>query len=141
LSKALWPIAQMSRQPAPKDWQGFWSVVRKISAGALIPCFATVIFNALNFFFENYKNNPLPPVQDSIFEVGIGCAFSLVGVCVGAKSHAFASTFLLIFVLLLLLILGGQTAVVLWGWNKIGVMWTTNAVCFVALTWAIIEAE
>jgi hypothetical protein len=112
----------------------------KLTAGAFIPAAATIIFNILNFFFENYRSNPLPKMPESVFDVGVGCAFSLVGVCVTAKEHALSKTFLLIFVGLLLLILGGQVLVVFGHWEKFYIVWFTNLICFITLSWAITEA-
>jgi hypothetical protein len=127
------PPAQARTTIAPLVW--------KISAGALIPSFATIIFNILNFFFENYQISPMPHLQHSVFDIGVGCAFALVGVCVATKDHALTNTFLIVFVFLLLIILGGQVLVVLLQWSKLVVVWVTNAICFVALSWAIIEAD
>ncbi|MCK1580677.1 hypothetical protein IVB03_14065 [Bradyrhizobium sp. 168] len=116
-------------------------MIWKISAGALIPAIATIIFNILNFFFENYTTAPLPKLPESIFDVGVGCAFSLVGVCVASKQHVLTNTFLLVFVFLLLLILGGQVLVIFLHWEKFVIVWLTNLFCFIALSWAIIEAD
>jgi hypothetical protein len=116
-------------------------IIWKIAAGALIPSFATIIFNYLDFFFDNYMFSPMPVTPASVFDIGVGCAFSLVGVCIGSKDHALTNSFLIIFVFLLLLILGGGLIVVLGHWNKLLMVWIVNVICFVALTWAIVEAE
>jgi hypothetical protein len=131
----------MSTQATTGATKPFGQLIWKISAGALIPSLATVIFNALNFFFENYSKNPMPNLTVSVYDVGVGCAFSLVGVCVGSKDHAFTTAFLVIFVLLLLLILGSEVLVVFQHFSKFWMIWTTNAISFIALTYAIIEAE
>jgi hypothetical protein len=115
-------------------------LIWKITAGALIPAIATIIFNTLNFFLENYQRNPIPGLQASVFDFGVGCAFSLVGVCVATRDHALTNTCLIIFVSLLLLILGGGLAVIFLGLSKVAVIWMTNVVCFIALCWAIYKA-
>jgi hypothetical protein len=108
LSSARTPAVPETPIMATRTTNGTLPIVWKISAGALIPAIATIIFNVLNFFFENYQTKPLPQMQHSVFDVGVGCAFSLVGICVTAKRHSLTNSFLLIFVALLLTILGGQ---------------------------------
>jgi len=116
-------------------------LIWRVTAGALIPSFATIVFNILNFFFENYHISPMPQLQSSVFDIGVGCAFSLVGVCVASRDRAFTNNFLIIFVLLLLFILASQLAVLFLQWSKLWTVLVTNVVCLAALSWAIIEAE
>lgn len=80
----------------------------KIVAGAIIPSVATVIFNLLNFFFENYQTRPLPAVSTSIFDIASGCIFSLVGICVAVKDQALESKLILLSMALILVMLAGD---------------------------------
>ncbi len=116
-------------------------ITSKVAAGALIPAFATIIFNVLNFFFENYQTRPLPQLPHSVFDIGVGCAFSLVGICVAAKEHSLTNSFLIIFVGLLLMILAGQLLNLFLGWDKSYIVWVTNITALLTLSWAISEVE
>lgn len=127
--------------PATGSTKGALRIVWKVAAGALIPAFATIIFNVLNFFFENYQTRPLPQMPHSVSDVGVGCAFSLVGICVTAKEHSLTNSFLIIFVGLLLMILAGQLVSLIWGWDKLYIVWVTNIIALLTLSWAIVEAE
>jgi hypothetical protein len=133
--------APKGRQPKMTAPSTLPPVVWRVSAGALIPSFATIIFNMLNFFFEHFKTDPFPPLQDSVYDIGTGCAFSLVGICVASKDPRNTNNFLLIFTALLLIILGGELLVVIQSWNKFWVIWITNLISLVALAWALIKVE
>jgi hypothetical protein len=117
--------------------QLFPDVVSKIAAGALIPSVATVIFNMLNFFFENFQKSPMPLPGCSVFDIGVGCAFSLVGICVATKEHSVSSALFILFVLLLFMLLGGDLVVVFLQWNRTYVIWITNFLSLFILSWAI----
>jgi hypothetical protein len=115
------------------------NIFLKVTAGALIPALATVIFNTLNFIFENFNKTQIPPITESVFEFGVGCAFSLVGICVASKDQALTNKFLIFFVLLLLFLLGGQMLILLLGWNKLFIIWVGNLVSLILLAYAIAE--
>jgi hypothetical protein len=76
------------------------SVVSKVLGGVFIPSIATIIFNLLHFFFEHYKENPLPPLNASVYDVAVGCAFSLIGIAVTARDRDLTPRLSLIFVVL-----------------------------------------
>jgi len=116
--------------------EGFAELVWKISAGALIPSFATIVFNLLHHIVE-YAGRPMPPPPYSVYDIGVGCAFSLVGICVASKDHRKSNNFLIVFVFLLLLILASYLPVAFLEWSSLGLMMLTNIICFVALSWAI----
>jgi hypothetical protein len=138
-----WGTIAMGRPPlrAQQARAQAASLLLRLCAGALIPSFATIIFNILNFIFENYQKTPPQTMQDSVYEVGVGCAFSMIGVCVGSKSFQFINKFLVVFVFLLLFLLMGQLSALIWGWPRMLIMWSTNLVALAALIWAIVEAE
>jgi hypothetical protein len=76
------------------------NIIWKITAGALIPSAATIIFNLLNFLFENRQTIPLP--------VAVGCASTLIGICVATKEQATSNKLIIMFSGLILLIIGGE---------------------------------
>ena len=113
----------------------------KITVGAFIPCFAAVVFNALNFIIENKGTKPLPPLSESIFDFSSGCAFAIVGIAVTCRKTDKVAKMFVVFCLLLLMIL--TTDIILpaiLNWNKFWLIWLTNVVSFAALAWAIVEA-
>lgn len=116
------------------------SPVSKVVAGALIPALATILFNALSFLLDHRSENPLPPLPDSVWDFGVGCAFSLVGIAVATRDIKLARLLPLVFVGLLMLILGGQLAVEFFHLSKFAVICTTDFLCGLALCWAIVEA-
>jgi len=61
----------------------------KITAGAAVPTIATVIFNVLNFFVDNYRNPHLPELSDSTYDVAVGCAFAILGICLAYLDRSF----------------------------------------------------
>jgi hypothetical protein len=130
----------MTPPPSPETGQPY-PVMWKIAAGALIPALATIIFNAINFVFENLHKGAVPPVQESVYDFSAGCAFSLIGVCVAIKDRTTANKIFIVFSALLLIILGCQVAVVVWGMKKLVMIWIANIVSFVALSWSIYAAE
>jgi hypothetical protein len=113
----------------------------RIAAGALIPAFATIIFNGLAFIIENFHAPTTPPVQQSVFDFSAGCAFSLVGLGVAIRDRAMAAKIFVVFVILLLTILGSQVGVVMLEFGKSYVIWTDNTISLFVLSWAIYVAE
>jgi hypothetical protein len=118
------------------------SAALRISAGALIPSIAAIIFNILNFFFENYGKIPLPRPNDSVFDFGVGCAFSLVGIGVTARNPEFGKNLFVLFAgLLLVQIFVDLIAPALLGSDKFWMIWISNFLSFVVLSWALLKEQ
>jgi hypothetical protein len=84
------------------------SIWVRIAAGAFIPSLATIIFNLLNFFFENYQTRPMPAASASILDIASGCIFSIVGISVAVKDRAMESKLMVLTILLILVLLAGD---------------------------------
>jgi hypothetical protein len=118
------------------------SLVLKITAGAFIPSAATIIFNLLNFAFENYDKHPRPKPSESAFDIAAGCAFSLIGICVTVKNSSVSNRLLVIFAcLILFLIAGDMLAPMFLDLNRLLMVVIVNTVSFAALAYAISSAE
>ncbi len=113
----------------------------KLGAGAVIPSAATIIFNLLNFFFENHQTHPLPTASASTYDIASGCIFSLVGISVAVKDRAMESKLLVLSMLLILLWLGGDFLVPAFlSVDQLYMVPVVDAIAFGALCWAIVKA-
>jgi hypothetical protein len=105
----------------------------KILSGALVPSLATLVFNLLNFFIENYRLNPLPHPSDSTYDFSVGCIFAIFGIGVAATNPDHGRYLMtLAIILLLLLIFGEVLAPTFLYWNKFVIIWVFNVVSFTA---------
>ncbi len=112
----------------------------KMTAGALIPSFATIVFNLLNFLFENYSRKPLPGIDPTAYDVAAGCVFSIIGICVTAKDRAVSSRLAVTCVILILVVLLGDMLPTLLQLNKLLMVVVVDVVALSALCWSIAEA-
>jgi hypothetical protein len=111
----------------------------KITAGAAIPTIATVIFNVLNFFVDNYRNPKPPELSDSTYDVAVGCAFAILGICFGADKET-ALKLVVLLVSLILATLAGDVLYLALHWNRLGLIFAVNLLSFAGLAWAIAKA-
>src|ERR1700733_1045435 len=77
----------------------------KIAAGALIPSFASVLFNYIFFFMDHFHETPMPSPDMLAWDVSIGCIFAVVGVAITAQVDATARHLFVLFAALVLCIL------------------------------------
>ncbi len=112
----------------------------KITAGALIPSFATIVFNLLNFILENYSKRPLPGIDPADYDIAAGCVFSIIGICVTAKEHAISSRLAVTCVFLILFVLFGDILPTLLQVSKFLMVVIVDGVALAALCWSIAEA-
>ena len=108
----------------------------KIAAGAAIPTIATLIFNLLNFFVDNYRNPNPPQLSDSTYDVAVGCAFAILGICFGADKETTLKLVVLI-VTLILAALASDVLYLAFHWNRLGLIFAVNLLSFAGLAWAI----
>ena len=131
----------VSVEPAPETGSTIVSLVSKVFGAVLIPSVATIIFNLLNFFFENYQTNPLPPLNASVYDISVGCAFSLIGIAVTVKDRDLTQQFIILFVVLLFLVLGGLIIPVFVHWSRLYTVWCINILSLFVLSWAIMASD
>jgi hypothetical protein len=117
------------------------TLVSKVFGAVLIPSVATIIFNLLNFFFENYQKTPLPPLTDSVYDISVGCAFSLIGIAVTVRDSDLTRQFIMLFVVLLFLIPGGLIIPVFAHWSRFYTVWSINLMSLFVLSWAITTSD
>jgi hypothetical protein len=114
----------------------------KIIAGALIPAAATIIFNLLNFLFENYSVKQIPSINVSNFDVAVGCTFSIIGICVAAKEHETSNRLLIIFTALILILIAGELLMPIFlHIDKLYAICAVDLLALFALAWSIIEVD
>ena len=111
----------------------------KIAAGAAIPAIATLIFNLLNFLVDNYRNPNPPEVSSSTYDVAVGCAFAILGICFGADKDTNLKLIVLL-VTLILAVLAGDVVYLALHWNRLGLIMVINFFSFLGLAWAIAKA-
>jgi hypothetical protein len=114
-------------------------LVLKIAAGAAIPAIATLIFNLLNFFVDNYRDPNPPKVAESTFDFAVGCAFAILGICFGADKETTLKLVVLL-VSLILATLAGDVLYLMLHWNRLGLIIAVNALSLLGLAWAIAKA-
>jgi hypothetical protein len=117
------------------------SISSKLIGAVLIPSIATIIFNILSFFFEHYSTIPLPRPTESVYDVSVGCAFSLIGIAVTAKDREITRKLVISFVVILFLILSGFLIPVFLGWPKLYTVWAINIISIFLLSWAIVVSD
>jgi hypothetical protein len=111
-------------------------------AGALIPSLATITFNLMHFFFENYSIVPRPKISESSYDISVGCAFSLIGICVTVGDQRVTIRALIVFVSLILsMMFFNLLAPALLEWSKAFTVWLVNILSFAALAYAIVDAD
>jgi hypothetical protein len=111
-------------------------------AGALIPSLAVIIFNLLNFVFDNYENIPRPHLPKSVFDISVGCAFAIVGIAVTAKEKELMARLTVGSIIVILAILGVGLILPFFLIIEKGLaIWLVNILSFFVLGWAIVEAE
>lgn len=113
----------------------------KIVAGAAIPTVATLIFNLLNFFVDNYRNPQPPEFGDSIYDVAVGCAFAILGICFSNADRETTLKMVVLLVALILAVLAGDVLYLAYHWNRLGLIFAIDFLAFVGLAWAIAKAE
>ena len=115
------------------------NVVWKIAAGALIPSAAAIIFNLLNFAFENRDKNPFPLPGVSNFDIAAGLAFSLLGMCVAMSDPAKINKLFMLFASLIIIIIAGDMLLPLFfpAVSKIYFVSVVNICALFALCWVI----
>lgn len=113
--------------------------VQNLTAGLLIPSFASIIFNVLNHLVEKGKDAPIPLTT---FDISLGCVFTIVGVAVSAQEGDKARLLFLAFIVLLLVLI--TTNIILvnvlgpkFHWLMIGV---GDLLAVAVVAWAIWEA-
>jgi hypothetical protein len=117
-------------------------VILRIVAGGLIPSFAIIIFNTLNHVFDHLGQTPMPPLPESAYDISVGCAFTIFGLCVSAKDHRKANTIIVMFVLLLLSIMLVEMIMPTFEFiSKMHGIEITNFVAFWVLCYAIAKVE
>lgn len=110
----------------------------KILGQALVPSGATVIFNLLSFFFENFHANPIPKPGASSYDFGVGCVFAIFGIGITASgAHISKGLINLSMILLLGLVFLELLAPAIWDWDKLSMIVLVDAVSFVCLCIAI----
>lgn len=117
------------------------SVFVKILAGALIPSFATMVFNLLSFFFERHTERQLPEIAPSTWDIASGCVFSIIGICVTAADQKTVSQLLVTGVILILVILAGDLLIPAFlSIDKLSKVVGVDVLAFGALVWSIVKA-
>ncbi len=74
-----------------------------VIAGLLVPSFGSIVFNALNNLIDKGAAAPIPP---TVYDVSIGCAFTVIGIAATQKQAQKVTIYFLVFVLLLLVLMG-----------------------------------
>lgn len=108
----------------------------KIVAGAAIPAIATLIFNLLNFFVDNYRNPKPPELSDSTYDVAVGCAFAILGICFAADKETNFKLVVLL-VSLILAVLASDVLYLAAHWNRLYLIILVNCISLAGLAWAI----
>ena len=116
------------------------AVVVKIMGGAAIPSAATIVFNLLNFLFDNFGKTPLPSVSESTFDIAVGCSFAIVGICITTADRETMLKLVFLLVALIFLVLGEHLVDVFLRWNRIVLTMGVNIIAFIGLSWAIAQA-
>ncbi|MGE0258233.1 MAG: hypothetical protein AB7H71_03545 [Alphaproteobacteria bacterium] len=118
------------------------NLVLRIVAGVLVPSFATIIFNILSFFVENYHTSPLPRPNETVFEVAVGCTFALFGIGIGAEERNRGERLIIVSVLLMLTIIGVEILAPLFlQWPKFYSVLIMDTLAILALSWGIVETN
>jgi hypothetical protein len=91
----------MSSAPRPNP-AGDGKKLQNLVAGLLVPAVGTVVFNVLSHYLET-RSQELPPLK--VYDIAIGCAFTMAGIIIVTKDQAKYQKFFNIFVLLLLLLI------------------------------------
>ena len=118
-----------------------FDLIFKIGFLALIPSAGSVVFNALNHIF-NHLGEKRPPLDESAFDISVGCAFTIVGMCITAKQHNTGNTLLFLFVAILLIIIGGELIVpVYFDVSKFTAVAVVNCISFFSLCYSIMLTE
>ena len=115
----------------------------KITAGALIPAFATIVFNFLNVIAESVeKGGPLPEVGASIFDVAVGCIFAIIGICVTCSNQSKILRMVVVCVgLILVTLFADMVLPVFYHFNKYNMVIVADFFALLALSWSIWIAE
>jgi hypothetical protein len=77
--------------------------VINVIAGLLVPSLGSIVFNALNNLIEKGAAAPIPP---TVYDVSIGCAFTVIGIAATQKKAEKVTVYFLVFVLLLFFLMG-----------------------------------
>jgi hypothetical protein len=110
----------------------------KIAGGALMPSVATILFNLLNFVFDNYEISPKPTPSESTFDIAVGCALAILGICLTAPTQDTSNRLILLLIAILLLIIGAELlAPVFLHWSKMLMVGLVDLVAFFSVAWAI----
>jgi hypothetical protein len=114
----------------------FW----KLLAGAVLPCGAIIVFNLMNFFFDNFHAAKMPSPPESVYDIAIGSAFAVVGISVVEQQRS--SKFLLLaFLILLLAILIEFVTPAVYGHDKLTNVVIMDVISFSALVGAIVLSQ
>lgn len=110
----------------------------RIAGGALIPSFATIIFNSLNYIFDNYRKATPSEMSPATFDIAVGCAFAIFGICITSQNHVVVNKLQILLMVLIFLIIGGEMLIpAFFGVSKIAMITIVDIAAFVGLCWAI----
>ena len=76
--------------------------IKNLIAGLLIPAFGSIIFNALNYMLQSVHGPSFPP---EVFDIALGCSFTVVGVAVAEKNANRSQKLFLAFIALILVLI------------------------------------
>jgi hypothetical protein len=116
------------------------SIISKLSGAVFIPSVANIVFNIMSYFFDHHRIK-LPPPPASVYDVSVGCAFSLIGIAITTPALEITRHLILLFVFLLFLILGGFIIPVFSGWPKLYIVWVINIISIFVLSWAVVATD
>src|SRR3982750_1229231 len=81
------------------------SEVIKVTAGALIPSLAAIVFNILHYILDNNGKDPPPHMQETVWDISVACAFTIIGIAVSQKDPQDVIKLFVVFALLVLFII------------------------------------
>jgi hypothetical protein len=111
----------------------------KITAGVLIPAFATVVFNFLNAIVDGAeKVGQLPDPPASTFDVAVGCIFAMIGICVTCSDQAKTLRMVVVCVgLILITMFVDMVLPAFYHANKYYMVGMADFLALTALSWSI----
>jgi len=116
--------------------------VLKVIFGALIPGLVTLVFNLLNFFFDNFQTltTAMLSLPASTFDISVGNATAILGSCIVAKDGNVLRSVAAAFALTVIAILFCEMLVpALFHWQKIYCVVSMDLLSICVLVWVIIQ--
>jgi hypothetical protein len=113
--------------------------VLKITAGVLIPAFATVVFNFFNSIVDGAeKMGKLPDPPASTFDIAVGCIFAMIGICVTCSDLTKTLRMVVVCVVLILITMFVDLVLpAFYHANKYYMVAVADLLALTALSWSI----